>query len=118
MNVDEWQHRVDQTAQAAGPEPTFPHLDLQRLLPRLRLQHSVEPRPAWTPRTAYERLWARVNTVIRRWAAHAVEPVVTQQNEWNATVLQALEHMIEADAGVRAAVSIARMRHNEKPHNK
>ena len=109
MNVDELQRRVDETAQTAGPEPAFPHLDLQRLLPHLRLQHVVEPRPAWAPRTAYERLWARINAVVRRGAAHAVEPVVAQQNEWNAVTLAALEQMIEADASVRAAVSVARM---------
>jgi hypothetical protein len=115
MNVDDWQRRVDETAQAAGPEPAFPHLDLQRLLPHLRLRHIVEPRPAWAPRTAYERLWAQVNAVIRRGAAHAVEPVVTQQNEWNAAVLQALEQMIEANTGVRAAVSVTRARKHNAP---
>ncbi len=114
MNVDEWQRHVDQAAQAAGPEPAFPHLALQRLLPHLRLQHTVEPRPGWAPRTAYERLWARINAIIRRGAAHAVEPAVTQQNEWNAAVLQAVEQMIEADARVRAAVNIARMTGSEK----
>ncbi len=114
MNVDEWQRRVDQAAQAAGPEPAFPHLALQRLLPHLRLQHIVEPRPPWAPRTAYERLWTRINAIIRRGAAHAVEPAVTQQNEWNAAVFAAVEQIIEADDRVRAAVSVARMNSSDK----
>jgi hypothetical protein len=114
MNVAESQQRVDEAAQAAGPEPLFPQLDLQRLLPVLRMQHVVEPRPPWAPRTAYERVWARINGVVRRVAAHAVEPAVAQQNESNAAVLAALEQMIEADAALRAAVSVARMRGSQR----
>jgi hypothetical protein len=110
MNVDELQRRVDQAAQVAGPEPLFPHLDLQHMVPHLRLHQVVEPRPAWAPRTAYERVWARINAVVRRIAAHAVEPAVMQQNESNAALLAVLEQMIAADAALCAAVSVARMR--------
>lgn len=114
MNVDHLQQRIDDAAQAAGPEPLFPQLDLQRVLPHLRLHHLVEPRPAWAPRTAYERMWARINGLVRRGVAHAVEPAVAQQNEGNAAVLVALEQLIEADAALRAAVSVARMRNSEQ----
>ena len=109
MNVAQAQQRIDEAAQVAGPEPLFAQLDLQRLLPHLRLHYVVEPRPAWAPRTARERVWARINSVVRRVAAHAVEPAVAQQNESNVAVLAALEQMIEADAALRAAVSVARM---------
>lgn len=114
MNVDHLQQRVAETAQAAGSDPAFPQLALQRLMPHLRIHHVVEPRPAWAPRTAYERVWARINGMVRRVAAHAVEPAVAQQNESNAAVLAALEQMIEADAALRAAISVARMRSSQR----
>ena len=114
MNVAQAQQRIEEIAQAAGPEPLFPQLDLQRMLPHLRIHHVVEPRPAWAPRTAYERMWARINGLVRRVAAHAVEPAVAQQNDSNAAVLAALEQLIAADAALRAAVSIARMRGSEQ----
>jgi hypothetical protein len=82
----------------------MPQLTLQQLLPVLREQQSVEPRPALIGRTRYERLWARINRVVRRVAAHAVEPAVAQQNEFNAATQVALEGLIEADAALRAAV--------------
>lgn len=114
MNVNQAQQRIEQAAQAAGSEPAFPLLDLQRLLPHLRLHHTVEPRPVWAPRTAYERVWARINAVVRRGAAHAVEPAVMQQNEWNTATLAALEQMIATTASVRAAVDVARMHNRDQ----
>lgn len=117
MDVDQLQQRIAETAQAAGVDPVFPQLELQRMLPHLRGHHVVEPRPAWAPRTAYERVWARINGVVRRVAAHAVEPAVAQQNEGNAAVLAALEQLIEADAALRAAVSVARMSNSEQQAN-
>ncbi len=108
LRVSDLQRRIEAAAQAAGSEPTFPQLELHQLLPHLRLQHTVEPRPAFAPRTRYERVWARINTIVRRFAAHAIEPAVTQQNEFNAALLHALEQMIAADATLRAAISVER----------
>lgn len=106
MNVDQLQRRVDAAADAAGPEPLFPQLELQHLLPHLRLHHRVEPRPAFVPSSPYERVWAHINTLVRRIAAHAVEPVVAQQNEYNAALLDALEEMVAQQAALRARISI------------
>lgn len=108
LRVSELQRRIEAAAQAAGPEPAFPQLELQQLLPHLRLRYAVNPRPAFVPRTRYERLWTWINTIVRRFAAHAVEPAVTQQNEFNAALLHTLEQMITADAALRAAISIER----------
>jgi hypothetical protein len=108
LNVDDLQRRVEASAAQAGSEPSFPQLELQRLLPHLGLQHAVEPRPALVGCTRYERLWVRINKAIRRIAAHAVEPVVTQQNEFNAALLGAVEQLMQADAAVRAAISVER----------
>jgi hypothetical protein len=117
MNVAELQQRVAETARAAGSDPPFPQLDLQRVLPQLHLHCVVEPRPVWAPRTAYERVWARINGLVRRVAAHVVEPALAQQNESNAAVLAALEHLIAADAALRAAISVACMHSNEEQAN-
>ena len=104
IQVDQLQRAIEAAAAQAGPEPAFPQLELQRLLPALREYHAVEPRPPLIGRTAYERLWVRINQVVRRCAAHAVEPAVAQQNEFNRALLDTLERLIEADAVLRGAV--------------
>lgn len=104
IQVDELQQQIDAAAEEAGAEPVFPQLELQRLLPILREQHVVEPRPLLIGRTTYERVWVRINQVVRRFAAHAVEPAVTQQNEFNRATLELLEGLIAADAALRGAV--------------
>jgi hypothetical protein len=104
IQVEELQRQIDAAAAQAGAEPEFPQLELQRLLPILREQHTVEPRPPLIGRTAYERLWVRINQLVRRFAAHAVEPAVAQQNEFNRATLELLEDLIAADAALRGAV--------------
>lgn len=104
LNVDQIMLTIVERAASAGPEPALPQLELQQLLPTLREQQRVEPRPPLIGRTRYERLWARINRVVRRVAAHAVEPVVSQQNEFNAATETALEDLIRVDAALRAAV--------------
>lgn len=108
IQVDELQRQIDEAAACpqddAGAEPSFPQLELQRLLPVLREQHMVEPQPPLIGRTAYERVWVRINQIVRRFAAHAVEPAVTQQNEFNRATLELLEGLIAADAALRGAV--------------
>ncbi|HEX6293116.1 MAG TPA: hypothetical protein VFZ66_28300 [Herpetosiphonaceae bacterium] len=108
LRAEDLQREIDAAAAQAGPEPSFPQLELQQLLPLLREHHMVEPRPPLIGRTAYERLWVRINRVVRRIAAHAVEPAVTQQNEFNRTLLETLEGLIQADAALRGAVVAAR----------
>jgi hypothetical protein len=111
IRVDELQQEIETAASQAGPEPAFPQLELQRLVPALREYHAVEPRPPLIGRTSYERLWVRINQVLRRFAAHAVEPAVAQQNEFNRALLDTLERLIEADAALRGAVIACRTEH-------
>ena len=108
INVDELMHEIEATAARGGAEPLFPQLAMQQLLPALREYHAVEPRPPLIGRTRYERLWVRINQLLRRGAAHAVEPAVAQQNESNTAVLDALEQLLRADAGLRAMVAAQR----------
>jgi len=97
------------TAQAAAlSEPDFPQQRLQELLPELHDRQRVEPRPLLLGRSLYERIWVAINTRLRRVAAHAVEPVVVQQNEWNAAAGDAVERLIEADAAIRDALLAVR----------
>jgi len=122
IQVDELQQQIDATAEQTGVEPAFPQLELQRLLPVLREQHVVEPRPPLIGRTTYERVWVRINQVVRRFAAHAVEPAVTQQNEFNRATLELLEGLIAADAALRGAVvarraeQATRIKHEDHDH--
>lgn len=126
LDVEQIMQTVAARAAAAGPEPALPQLALQQLLPVLREQQRVEPRPPLIGRTRYERLWARINRVVRRVAAHAVEPVITQQNEFNAATEAALEDLLRVDAALRAAAIELRAaraaRHQsdseERPHDR
>lgn len=108
IKVDDLMREVAARAAAAGPEPMFPQLALGQLQPELCEHAEVESRPILLGRTRYERLWARINRLVRRVAAHAVEPAVTQQNEWNAATLAALDGLIAADATLRASIAILR----------
>ena len=117
IQVDELQRQIDAAAEHAGNEPAFPQLELQRLLPVLREQHVVEPRPPLIGRTTYERVWVKINQVVRRFAAHAVEPAVTQQNEFNRATLELLEGLIAADAALRGAVVARRAEQAARTEN-
>ncbi len=122
ISVTELQREIDEVAAQAGPEPALPQLELQQLLPILREHHTIEPRPPLIGRTAYERLWVRINRVVRRIAAHAVEPAVAQQNEFNRALLDTLEGLIQADAALRGAVIAERAalaaRHKDEQHGR
>jgi len=112
--VDELMQQIEVAADQAGLEPAFPQLKLQQGLPLLREYHNVEPRPPLLGRTRYEQLWVRINQVVRRVAAHAVEPAVAQQNEYNAALLDAMEQLIAADAMLHGAV--VALRAEQYPH--
>lgn len=104
IHVDDLIREIDLLASEAGPEPPFPQLEVQQLMPTLREHAVVDPRPPLIGRTRYERLWMRINTIVRRVAAHAVEPAVAQQNEFNAALLDAIDGLTRADAALRAQV--------------
>jgi hypothetical protein len=117
LHVDNLIREVNAAAENAGPEPVFPHLVLQQLVPLLREHHHVEPRPPLIGRTRYERLWVHINQILRRVAAHAVEPAVAQQNEFNTALLDALEQCMRADAELRASVVILRAKAEERVYS-
>ncbi len=106
--VDDLMREIEAVAARAGAEPYFPHLALQAQLPALREYHVVEPRPPLIGRTRYERLWVRINQLLRRIAAHAVEPAVGQQNEFNAVLRDSLEQLVHSDVALRAAIAALR----------
>lgn len=114
IHVDDLMREVDAAAVGAGAEPTFPHLALQQLVPVLREYHHVEPRPPLIGRTRYERLWVHINQIVRRIAAHAVEPAVAQQNEFNTALVDTLEQCMRADAELRASVVALRAEHDNR----
>ncbi|WP_026370176.1 hypothetical protein [Kallotenue papyrolyticum] len=117
MNVDDLMREIEAAAAAAGPEPVLPHLELSRLMPQLAADRRVEPRPPLVGRSAYERLWARINRLIRRVAAHGVEPVVHQQNAWNQAAVEAIAALAQAAAMLRGAVVAARAARQAREHD-
>lgn len=117
MNVDELMREIETAAAAAGPEPVLPHLELSRLLPQLAANQRVEPRPPLLGYSAYERFWAGINRVIRRIAAHGVEPVVHQQNAWNQATVEAISALAQAASMLRGAVVAARAAQQTRERN-
>jgi hypothetical protein len=93
LDVAVVQAGIEQIAREAGMEPPFPLLHLQRLQPILAEAVHVEPNPTLLGRTRYERVWAVINRALRRIARYGVEPVVTQQNAFNAQVERTLSHL-------------------------
>lgn len=112
-SVDQIMREIEAQAAQAGPEPIFGQLALQQLQPMLREYAHVEPRPPLIGRTRYERLWVRINTIVRRFAAHAIEPAVAQQNEWNTATLDAIDLLIRSDAALRASIDVLRAEHHD-----
>ena len=89
-----------------GPaEPAFPLLLLSELMPTLRERRQVIASPLLIGRTAYERLWAIINRVLRRASSSAVAPVVAQQNEWNAAAEDTLMELAAEAADLQAEIS-------------
>lgn len=115
LRVDDLMREIATRAQAEA-EPAFPQLALEHLLPVLREHSVVEPRPPLIGRSRYERVWVRINTIVRRFAAHAVEPAVAQQNEFNAALQATLEEVIATDAKLRAAIVALRAERASAEH--
>lgn len=115
INVHEIMREIEARAAEAGREPEFPQLQIEQLRPVLHEHRMVEPRPLLIGRTRYERVWVGINTLLRRVAAHAVEPAVAQQNEFNAALHDSLALLIDSDAKVRAAVIALRAEQHTPP---
>ena len=114
IDVAVLQAEIDRLAPEAGPEPPFPQLRLQQLLPVLREAVRVEPNPPLIGRTLYEQIWVVINRVIRRGASPGVEPGVLRQNDVNAGVQRALEGLMRADADL--AAEVVRLQADRKRH--
>ncbi len=89
-------------AAAAPVAAPFPLLALAAEAPALREASVVVASPPLIGRTAYERLWAVINRLLRRAASPAIAPAVAQQNEWNAAVLDAVGELAALAAALEA----------------
>jgi hypothetical protein len=59
-------------------------------------------------RTLYERGWAFVNKVVRRYLRWYINPIVEQQNAYNDASTRAIRLLIEANAELRAEMAALR----------
>ncbi len=105
ISVDELMAEVHAATHAGPAEPFFPLLQFGELEPQLRERSRVIGSPALIGRTTYERLWALINRVVRRSVSSAVDPVVVQQNEWNAAVVDTLIDLSALAAALQAETS-------------
>jgi hypothetical protein len=104
LDVHTLQEAIEKQAARSGPEPAFPHLELQSLAPILAEDVRVEPNPPLVGRSPYERLWVVINTIVRRVARYGVEPSVVAQNDFNAAVQRSLTGLVARDALLRAEI--------------
>jgi hypothetical protein len=56
-------------------------------------------------RTPYERAWALINKLVRRYLRWYINPIVEQQNAYNDASARAIRLLIEANAELRAQVA-------------
>src|SRR5687767_2818584 len=104
LDVRALQQAIEEQATRSGPEPAFPHLQLQSLAPILVETVRVEPNPPLVGRSLYERLWVVINTIVRRVVRYGVEPSVMAQNDVNAAVQRSLARLVVGDARLRAEI--------------
>ncbi|MBA3944134.1 MAG: hypothetical protein H0X37_06170 [Herpetosiphonaceae bacterium] len=91
--------------QSGSAEPSFPLLQFSELEPQLRETSRVIGSPPLIGRTMYERLWTLINRAVRRGVSAAVDPVVGQQNEWNAAVADTLIDLAALAAALQGETS-------------
>ncbi|WP_129630555.1 hypothetical protein [Candidatus Oscillochloris fontis] len=56
-------------------------------------------------RNAYERGWAMINKVVRRYLRWYINPIVEQQNSFNDASARAIRQLIAANSELRAQVA-------------
>jgi hypothetical protein len=93
----EVQRLLEAHAAEVGAEPAFPRLELRSLVALIGRTARVEARSVLIGRTRYERMWVVINRAVRGVVRHAVEPVVGQQNAWNAQLARTLDDFAAAD---------------------
>jgi hypothetical protein len=82
--------------------------DLRRAAEELEYTRVVSAHWPLEGRTLYERGWAFVNKVVRRYLRWYINPIVEQQNAYNDASTRAIRLLIEANAELRAEVAALR----------
>jgi hypothetical protein len=66
-------------------------------------------------RTVYERGWAFINKVVRRYLRWYINPIVEQQNAYNDVSARAIRLLIEENAALRAEIAALRSEVQAQP---
>jgi hypothetical protein len=82
--------------------------DLRRAAEELEYTRVVSAHWPLEGRSLYERGWAFVNKVVRRYLRWYINPIVEQQNAYNDASARAIRLLIEANSELRGEVTALR----------
>jgi hypothetical protein len=107
--IHEWQALVDQRGQT-GPSAFFPELALQPYRAQLVQCQQVHAHWPLQQDSALQRVAALVQKLTRFYLRWLINPIVEQQNSFNAAVTEAIDPLLNADAEVRTGAAAQRAR--------
>ncbi len=90
------------------PPAAFPDLTMRAALPQLSLHQTVNAHWPLEAHTPMQRAIVLVHKLVRRYLRWLINPIVEQQNSYNAALAQAVPLLIAADAETRAALAALR----------
>jgi hypothetical protein len=94
--------RAARAAAGAGtPEVGGVGGELRRAAEEIEIARVVSAHWPLEGRSLYERGWALVNKAVRRYLRWYINPIVEQQNSFNAVAAQSLRLLVEANAELR-----------------
>jgi hypothetical protein len=105
------QARVEQR-ECAEPPAALPDITLRSLPRKLALHQSVNAHWALQGHSLPQRAIVLIHRLVRRYLRWLINPVVEQQNSFNAAVVEAIVPMLATDAELRAAVAAVRANHH------
>jgi hypothetical protein len=104
--------------QALGSDSAAPSSALERQLQRcaeqLEITRVVSAHWPLEGRTFYQKAWAMVHKVVRRYLRWYINPIVEQQNAFNEVTARALRLLIEAHSELRTEVEELRRAQDTK----
>lgn len=89
-------------ASAQKPELSSVERDLRRAAEQIEITRVVSAHWPLEGRSLYERGWALVHKVVRRYLRWYINPIVEQQNAFNDAAARAIRMLIEANAELHA----------------
>jgi hypothetical protein len=101
-------HETIAARAAQEPLARFPDLELLSLLDAVVAAREVQAHWPLVAHTPYEQALVTLHKLVRRYLRWYINPLVAQQNAYNAALCQALAALVARDAEVRAEVAAQR----------